>query len=199
MKVNMRSGSQRTQSFLTWLRPGMNVKRWLLLIGFGVMLFGLGVGYFLRELYGNYVFPDFVYYLTLQFIPRVGRGILFVVLSVGSIAVGIWGFNRALLSPFRKDRGDTALVDIMYRHRYGDRGPKIVAIGGGTGLSVLLRGLKERTSNLTAIVTVADDGGSSGRLRRDMGVLPPGDFRNCIAALADAEPLMTRLMQYRFN
>ncbi len=64
---------------------------------------------------------------------------------------------------------------------------------------MLLRGLKEHTSNLTAIVTVGDDGGSSGRLRRELGVLPPGDLRNCIAALAEAEPLMTRLFQYRFN
>ncbi|MCH8902160.1 MAG: YvcK family protein, partial [Chloroflexi bacterium] len=79
------------------------------------------------------------------------------------------------------------------------RGPKIVAIGGGTGLSTLLRGLKEHTGNLTAIVTVADDGGSSGRLRRELGLPPPGDVRNCIAALADAEPLMTRLFQYRFT
>jgi uncharacterized cofD-like protein len=83
--------------------------------------------------------------------------------------------------------------------RARDRGPKIVVIGGGTGLSVVLRGLKEYTSHLTAIVTVADDGGSSGRLRRDLGVLPPGDFRNCLVALADVEPLMENLFQYRFN
>ncbi len=76
--------------------------------------------------------------------------------------------------------------------------PKVVAIGGGTGLSTLLRGLKAHTPHLTAIVTVADDGGSSGRLRRELGVLPPGDFRNCIAALADDEALITQLFQYRF-
>lgn len=79
------------------------------------------------------------------------------------------------------------------------RGPRLVAIGGGTGLSTLLRGIKEHTSNITAVVTVADDGGSSGRLRREMGVLPPGDIRNCLVALADAEPLMQRLFQYRFG
>jgi uncharacterized cofD-like protein len=77
--------------------------------------------------------------------------------------------------------------------------PKIVAIGGGTGLSTLLRGLKHHTSQLTAIVTVADDGGSSGRLRRALGVLPPGDFRNCLVALADDEALLTQLFQYRFS
>lgn len=80
-----------------------------------------------------------------------------------------------------------------------NRAPKVVAIGGGTGLSTLLRGLKAHTPNITAIVTVADDGGSSGRLRRELGVLPPGDFRNCIAALANDEALITQLFQYRFG
>ncbi len=83
--------------------------------------------------------------------------------------------------------------------REGDRLPKVVALGGGTGLSTLLRGLKLHTPHITAIVTVADDGGSSGRLRRELGILPPGDFRNCIAALADDESLITRLFQYRFG
>jgi uncharacterized cofD-like protein len=91
------------------------------------------------------------------------------------------------------------VVETVYRHRQRERGPKVVAIGGGTGLSTLLRGLKEHTSNITAIVTVADDGGSSGRLRRELGVLPPGDFRNCIAALAQSELLTTQLFQYRFT
>ncbi|MBI2886676.1 MAG: YvcK family protein [Chloroflexi bacterium] len=192
------NGGRRNRSFLAWLLPGMHVKRWLALLIFGVAVFGLGVGYFLRELYISYTFPEPVYYLTLQFIPRAGRGILFVIIAIAAIAFGVWGLNRSLLSAFLRD-GKDRLVDVVYQHRYGRRGPKVVAIGGGTGLSVLLRGLKERTDNLTAIVTVADDGGSSGRLRRELGVLPPGDFRNCIAALADAEPLMTRLMQYRFS
>jgi uncharacterized cofD-like protein len=87
----------------------------------------------------------------------------------------------------------------VFRYRSQLRGPRVVCVGGGTGLPVLLRGLKEHTSNMTAIVTVGDDGGSSGRLRRELGLLPPGDLRNCIAALAEAEPLMTRLFQYRFN
>ena len=84
-------------------------------------------------------------------------------------------------------------------HRQRQRGPKIVAIGGGHGLNTLLRGLKEYTDNITAIVTVADDGGSSGKLRRDLGMLPPGDFRNCIAALSEAEGLVSQLFQYRFG
>ena len=92
-----------------------------------------------------------------------------------------------------------SIVNTIYTQRFLRRGPKIVAIGGGTGLSSLLRGLKEHTGNLTAIVTVADDGGSSGVLRRELGILPPGDVRNCITALADAEPLVTKLFQYRFS
>jgi uncharacterized cofD-like protein len=91
------------------------------------------------------------------------------------------------------------MVDLIYHARFRTRGPRIVAIGGGTGLSTLLLGLKNHTVNLTAIVTVGDDGGSSGRLREDMGMLPPGDVRNCIAALAEAEPLMRSLFQYRFE
>ncbi len=198
MRRNGPVSPRRSAGFITWLYPNMHIKRWLLLLIFGVVLFGLGVGYFLREIYIEYKFPEEVYWLTLQFIPRTQRGILFVILAVGAITLGIWGLSRSLLAAFREGR-DERLVDVVYQHRYGRRGPKVVAIGGGTGLSVLLRGMKEHTANLTAIVTVADDGGSSGRLRQELGVPPPGDFRNCIAALAEAEPLMTRLMQYRFN
>src|SRR5438105_4280089 len=96
-------------------------------------------------------------------------------------------------------RGDARVIDLLDQQRALRRGPKIVAIGGGTGLSILLAGLRRYSGNLTAIVTVADDGGSSGRLRRELNILPPGDFRQCIAALADVEPLMTRLLQYRFH
>jgi uncharacterized cofD-like protein len=107
------------------------------------------------------------------------------------------GLSKALLEPFGGTTTD-GVVNTMYQYRQRERGPKVVAIGGGHGLSTLMSGLKRYTSNITAIVTVADDGGSSGRLRRELGVLPPGDFRNCIAALADDEALMTCLFQYRF-
>jgi uncharacterized cofD-like protein len=98
-----------------------------------------------------------------------------------------------------RSEGDEELIDVLLNHRRLHRGPKIVAIGGGTGLSTLLRGLKTYSANITAIVTVADDGGSSGRLRREIGVLPPGDIRNCLAALASEEKLLTELFQYRFR
>lgn len=187
------------QSFLKWFYFGMHIKRWLLLMMLGVVIMGLGFGYFLREVYVSYTFPAWVYYLTLQFLPRFVRGALFVTASLGLIGFSIWKLNLSLLSAFIKPERNESIVDIIYNHRYLRRGPKIVAIGGGTGLSTLLRGLKEYTGNITAIVSIADDGGSSGRLQREFGVLPPGDIRKNIAALADAEPLMSRLFEYRFS
>ena len=186
-----------------WFVPGMGVKRWFVLFFLGMALLGLGVSYLAREAYLTWTLPGTFYYLTLQFIPQMLRGVLFIALAVSFVGVGMWKFNAGLVSAVRQSAGSNgngrdSLVNLVYRHRFAARGPRVVAIGGGTGLSVLLRGLKEYSDNLTAVVTVADDGGSSGRLRRDMGVIPPGDVRNCIAALADAEPLMTSLFQYRF-
>ena len=183
---------------LKWLYPGMGVKRWLLLLMAGVTCLSLGLAYLLVAIYRQQPLPHVFYYLTLQFIPRTARALLFGVVGLGAVAVAVYQLNRSLLAVFPR-QGHDSLVDLVYHHRQRGRGAKVVAIGGGTGLSTLLRGVKEYSSNLTAIVTVADDGGSSGRLRRELGVLPPGDFRNCIAALADAEPLMTDLFQYRFG
>ena len=186
-------------NFFKWLYPGMHIKRWLLLLLVGIVIISLGFAYVLRQVYISYTFPNWVWYATLQFIPRYIRGALFMGTGVTLIVVAFWQLNRSLLSAMVPAGRENKLVDMVFTYRYLQRGPKVVAIGGGTGLSTLLRGLKEYTGNLTAVVTVADDGGSSGRLRRELGVLPPGDFRNCIAALADAEPLMTRLFQYRFQ
>lgn len=183
---------------LKWLYPGMLVKRWILLFLAGIIALGLGIAYLLVDIYRQHPLPPIFYYLTLQFIDRTVRAILFGIIGLSLTAVGLIGLNRSLLSAFPQIQ-QQRLVDAMYRRRTRRRGPKIVAIGGGTGLSTLLRGLKEFTDHLTGIVAVADDGGSSGRLRRDMGVLPPGDFRQCIAALAEAEPLMSQLLQYRFG
>jgi uncharacterized cofD-like protein len=183
---------------LKWLYPGMHVKRWILLFLAGITALGLGVAYVLVDIYRQQPFPPAVYYLTLQFIPRLGRALLLGAIGLTLTVAGLVGLNRSLLSAFPQTQQER-LVDAVYRRRTRRRGPKIAAIGGGTGLSTLLRGLKEFTDHLTGIVTVADDGGSSGRLRRELGVLPPGDFRQCIAALADAEPLMSQLMQYRFG
>lgn len=189
----------RSPSFLKWFYFGMHIKRWLALVLIGVAIMGLGFGYVLREVYTEVTFPDEAYYITLQFLPRLVRAAMFVVIASGLILFAVWKLNTSLLAAFITPTGDENIVDTIYRYRYQARGPKVVCIGGGTGLPVLLRGLKEHSSNLTAIVTVGDDGGSSGILRRELGVLPPGDVRNCIAALAEAEPLMTRLFQYRFS
>ncbi len=189
----------RESNLIKWLYLGINIKRWLLLMALGVAAMGLGFSYLLREVYVSYTFPESVYYITLQFMPRWFRGMMFIGASGGLILVAFWRLNNSLLSALVRRSGDESLVNILYSNRYLARGPKVVAVGGGTGLSTLLRGLKEYSGNLTAVVTVADDGGSSGRLRRELGILPPGDVRNCIAALADAEPLMTKLFQYRFS
>src|SRR5512145_2996460 len=190
-----------TFDFLKWFYPGMHIKRWLALIIIGVAMMTFGLSYLVREAYLEGLrLPDFMYYITLQFIPRYVRGAMYMSAAVGLILYGILKLNQSLISALAPNRDNTeSLVNTIYNQRFLRKGPKIVAIGGGTGLSSLLRGLKDYTTNLTAIVTVADDGGSSGVLRRELGVLPPGDVRNCIAALADAEPLVTRLFQYRFE
>ncbi|HLQ35487.1 MAG TPA: gluconeogenesis factor YvcK family protein [Chloroflexota bacterium] len=188
-------------SLLKWLVPGMNVKRWLVLLLMGVVLGALGLGlvmaYIYRAVRFTGVTSDIVYGITLQFIPRVDRAIILIGLGLLIVAGSLFKLSHSLLSVFLPNpRG---LADVIYRTRKLPRGPRIVAIGGGTGLSNLLRGLKEYTSNLTAIVTVADDWTRQNPFRQQLGILPPGDFRNCIVALSDEEPLMARLFQYRFG
>src|SRR6266571_2054163 len=187
-------------TFFKLLIPGVNLKRWMLLLLVGLVLISLGLTYLFVELYRTVPLPEAAAPLTLQFVSRPARAVLFMLAGATTIAVAIWKFNQRIVSAVRvRGAGTEGLVETLYRQRTGRRGPKVVVIGGGTGLSTMLRGIKSRTPNVTAIVTVADDGGSSGRLRRELGILPPGDFRNCIVALADAEPLMSRLFQYRFG
>jgi uncharacterized cofD-like protein len=134
---------------------------------------------------------------SLRFLPRVLRVLIFGGLGMGLVSYGIYQLNRSLLRPFM--RPGHAIVDELTNYRRLERGPRIVAIGGGHGLATLLRGLKLYTNNLTAVVTVADDGGSSGRIRESFGILPPGDIRNCLAALSNDEQMLTQLFQYRFS
>jgi uncharacterized cofD-like protein len=181
-----------------WLYPGLEIKRWLLMLIVGILGISLGIAYLITHLYRTQPFPPVAYYLTLQFIDRPFRGLLFIVIGFAVVVLALRQLGTSLLDVLDAN-GRSPLVDRVYRSRRLSRGPKVVAIGGGTGLSTLLRGLKEYTANITAIVTVADDGGSSGRLRRSLGVPPPGDFRQCIAALADTEPLVAELFQYRFG
>ena len=181
-----------------WFTPGLHVKRWLGLLILGMVIISLGIGYLLRDFYQYGKFPQFVGPLTLQFIPRPYRAALFGALGVGLIGYALYKLTQSVLGPFLPGR-DRALSEIIYNYRFLQKGPRVVALGGGTGLSTLLRGLKKYTGNLTAIVTVADDGGSSGRLREEYRILPPGDFRQCLVALADAEPLVKDLFNHRFH
>ena len=162
-----------------WLYPGMRVKRWVLLCCFGIILCSVG------------------FVLTITEIQKTS-GSLVVLLGAGIVAVSIRKIVKSVVTVLLPQR-ESELVNIMYQKRYLERGPRIVVIGGGSGLSVLLHGLKEFTSNITAVVTVADDGGSSGRLRTQFNIPPPGDIRNCLVALADAEPMMSDLFQFRFQ
>jgi uncharacterized cofD-like protein len=185
---------------IQWLRPGLQIKRWLLLLFAGVLLSGLGSALLLVEVYREVDFGPstwLVYLLFLEFVsPQWLRGLLLISVSAVVGFGALLLFNRTLLAPFAKGG---RIADILLQRKQLQRGPKVVAIGGGHGLSTLLHGLKAHTSNLTAIVTVADDGGSSGRLRKTFHIPAPGDIRNCIVALADAEPLVQDLFQYRFG
>jgi uncharacterized cofD-like protein len=159
----------------------------------------LGVAYALKEIYQAATLPHEFYYITLQFLPYWARAVIFGLLGVGLLLFSYLKLTQSVLGPFLPGTSSSSIVEVIHAFRVRGRGPRIVAIGGGTGLSALLRGLKVYTSNLSAIVTVADDGGSSGRLRDEYRILPPGDFRQCLVALADAEPLMKQLFDHRFK
>ncbi len=190
---------QSTASWLRWLTPGLEIKRWLLLLMAAELVLVLGVAYALKELYASFTLPAQFYYITLQFMPHWARAVIFGVLGVGLLVFSYVKLTQSVLGPFVPGVNAGSIVEVIHAFRLRGRGPRIVAIGGGTGLSSLLRGLKVYTSNLSAIVTVADDGSSSGRLREEYRVLPPGDFRQCLIALADAEPLMKQLFDHRFK
>jgi uncharacterized cofD-like protein len=169
----------------------------LVVLILGTALIGLGLAYFLLDLYRAHPDDALLALLTLRAFPRWLRAVLLAMAGAGLVVWGVYRLNRSLLAPYV--RPGKSIVDAVAEHRRKGRGPKIVAIGGGNGLATLLRGLKAHTGNLTAIVTVADDGGSSGRLRKAFGLPPPGDLRNCLAALSDDEDLLTQLFQYRFT
>ena len=176
------------------------VKRWVLTSGLGLVMALLGAAVWadLKPIYWILESIDWLLGMITQVMPRGITGPLVLVIGAGLV---LWGQSRSFSSIQQAlaPEKDTLLVDALLAQGRLNRGPSIVAIGGGTGLSTLLSGLKRYSSNLTAIVTVADDGGSSGVLRRELGVQPPGDIRNCLAALAREEPLLTRLFQYRFQ
>ena len=192
---------QNVRELARWFKPGLKVKRWFLLVLLGIAMLGVGLALFLIEIYRtestNNILLTILAYASLRFLPRVFRVLIFSGLGVGFATYGILRLNRSLLRPFI--RPGRAVVDELTDYHLRRLGPRIVTIGGGHGLSTLLRGLKAYTRKLTAIVTVADDGGSSGRLRESFGILPPGDIRNCLAALSNDEQMLTQLFKYRFS
>src|SRR6266849_3742174 len=190
---------QSKTNWLRWLTPGLEIKRWLLLLMVAELVVVLGFAYFLKAFYETATLPSQFYYITLQFWPHWARAIIFGTLGLGLLLFSYVKLTQSVLGPFLPGNSTSSIVDVIHAFRLKGRGPRIVAIGGGTGLSSLLRGLKTYTSNLSVIVTVADDGGSSGRLRDEYRILPPGDFRQCLIALADAEPLMKQLFDHRFK
>ena len=173
----------RFKGVFKWLYPGIGVKRWIVLGIFGFLLIVSGLGHLRDE--------QFWLINILDGIIAFSGGIILI--------LGIKRIIRSFVTAFAPSSKGTELVDILYHRSQLGKGPRVVVIGGGTGLAVILEGLKEYTSNITAIVTVADDGGSSGRLRQQFDILPPGDIRNCLVALADASTLMRDLFQFRFE
>lgn len=196
MAMKKFKNNMRMPKDAAWLMPGLQVKRWFAMIFVGASLMAIG---FL-------ILCDIrpVFY-TMQFIQKVAMKVSteWIAFAIVMFGAGIFfkGWQKTNLSMMGlgSHMDNDNILEALYRRRKLNRGPKIVAIGGGTGLSMLLKGIKHITNNITAVVTVGDDGGSSGRLREDMGILPPGDIRNCIAALADDEDLITKLFQYRFK
>lgn len=175
---------------LFWLKPGIKIKRWIALGLFSIILINIGIYNLFNNLNKTIIKAEYL-------LALIVLGIIILLLSIycgtrSLIKILIHSGSHGVFSTSKS-------INYLYDKSILDQGLKVVVIGGGTGLSVLLRGLKRFTSNITAIVTVADDGGGSGKLREDLGMLPPGDIRNCILALADTEPIMEKLLQYRFK
>ncbi len=175
---------------MKWFRIGFRFRKWLVGAAVGVLLLLLSVGVLLKDIaIGPY---------------QIGISLTLAATGIVSILVC---FRTILLKflhvypkgIYKKPENMEEVGDVLYRRKLMAAGPRIVVIGGGSGISTLLRGLKKFSSNITAVITVADDGGGSGVLREDLGILPPGDIRNCMIALAETESVMEKLMQYRFT
>lgn len=190
----------RLQRLFKWMYPGMGVKRWLFLSWMGLALFTVGIVLYVKFRWAYWLeahvvrpFNDY----TGNLVPFWAFHLLFMVVGLVLIVRGLQQWFATIygaLAPY----GSPRLVDVMFERMALANSTSLVAVGGGTGLSSLLRGLKHYTSNITAVVAVSDDGGSSGRLRKDRGLLPPGDIRNCLVALADDDTTLSNLFQHRF-
>ncbi len=196
-------GVKNLLHLLKWLYPGMKMKRWLLLFASGVLMVSLGIALIFNYKYLDKIEEEIfrLVYLSLgsyDYMFTTLIGFCVVIIGSGCMMLATRQIIRSIIVVLMPESSDR-LVDLIYEKRKLGRGPAVTVIGGGHGLSVLLRGIKASTSNVSAVVTVADDGGSSGRLREELGIIPPGDLRNCLVALADTEPLMEKLFQYRFE
>ncbi|MFW5976688.1 MAG: gluconeogenesis factor YvcK family protein, partial [Bacillota bacterium] len=184
-----------------WLYPGIKMKRWIFLIILGLILTFSGIA-LLFEIH-FIEFMEKIINLLNNYVVGPESSILYIIIAFIILVLGIyltfWSFHKIEERLSEEFLSNQQIIDVLYENSLLQKGPDIVSLGGGTGLSNLLRGLKKLSSNITAVVTVADDGGSSGKLRDELDILPPGDIRNCLVALADTEPLMEKLMQYRFS
>jgi uncharacterized cofD-like protein len=187
----------RVPPVLRWAYPGLGIKRWLVVAIAGILLLVNGIDRYLVAVGFNLHANELVDSFVTDYFPPGYLAWIFIIVGVALIFLGIRQWLLAILRASAMG-GKEHILDTLYEMRLRN-GYKIVAIGGGTGLSTLLRGLKRKTTNLTAVVTVSDDGGSSGRLQKELGVLPPGDVRNCLVALADDEAMVTDLFRYRFS
>jgi len=188
----------RLLKLMRWFYPGLKIKRWLLLFSLGVYLIVVGLATVIgrQVLHIDYGFS--LPFLAGDIVMQPLSGLLLLAVGVLVVATALRLLISSIVDALIGAQGNSGLAEVLYLKRQLTKGPRVLAVGGGTGLSTLLRGLKEYTSNVTAVVTVTDDGGSSGRLRDEMGILPPGDLRSCLVALADREPLMEEVFQYRF-
>ncbi|MGN6483407.1 MAG: gluconeogenesis factor YvcK family protein, partial [Thermomicrobiales bacterium] len=196
----------KSASLRIWLRPGLGIKRWIVLGILCMITISLALAMFAAWIYRNYDVPagsqTLVRIVTLQFVPHPVREIALLLLASVVLVFAFLRLSASIIAPFlAQDSSGRAIAEIVNEHRFGPLTPElnVVAIGGGTGLSALLRGLKRADINLTAIVTVADDGGSTGRIRSAYNIPAPGDIRNCLVAMADDESAMGKLFDYRFS
>lgn len=191
------------RKWYNWLCPGINLKRWLFLFVLGVILLAFGLAFLFNFQFMG-TMEEYIFYAVYKLTGRYSNyfvyliGVLFLVGGLLAMFRAMRKIIASVLSAVLPDKS-RSLMETLFVQRRLTHGPVITVVGGGTGLSTLLRGMKNITNNCTAVVSTGDNGGSSGRLRKDLGIIPPGDLRNCLTALADSEPMMERLMQYRFE
>ncbi|MDA0798638.1 MAG: YvcK family protein [Chloroflexi bacterium] len=202
MTLDNRPPSEKPTN-LEWLsllaRPGIGIKRWLITGLAGLLILTTGIAFALSVSVSETLVEVARRATFARSMPPVMRGALTAAVGLGLASVSTFMLYKQLAFGARYTQGNRGIIESLAHHQTRSSGPKIVAIGGGTGLSTLLRGLKAHTDNLSAVVTVADDGGSSGRLRDELGIAPPGDARQCLVALSESEPLMEQVLSYRFS